>query len=55
MMEFYWDAFEAWTLERPNANLDAMASVSGSIKDLADPLGRQERDAALQARAHLLD
>ena len=54
-MEFYWDAFEVWALEQPNVNLDAMASVSGSIQDVADALGRQERDDALQARAKLLD
>ena len=40
MMEFYWDAFEAWALEQPNVNLDAMASVSDSIQDVADALGR---------------
>ena len=42
-------------MEQPGVNLDAVTSVSGSIQDLADALGRQERDAALQAHAHLLD
>ena len=46
MMEFKWAAFEAWTLEQPNVNMVAMASVSGSIQDMADALGRQEHDAA---------
>ena len=55
MMGFFWDAFDAWTLKQPNVNLDAMASVSGSIQDMANPLGRQERDAAVQAHANLLD
>ena len=55
MTELYWDAFEAWTLEQPDGNLDVMASVSGSIQDLAGASGRQERDAALQARANPLD
>ena len=32
-----------------------MASVSGLIQDLTDALGRQERDADLQAHANLLD
>ena len=52
-MELYWDAFEASTLEQPD--IGAMASVAGSIQDLADASGRQESDAALQARTNLLD
>ena len=32
-----------------------MASISDSIQDLADAMGRQERVVALQARANLLD
>ena len=39
-------------MEQPDVNLDAMASVSDSIQDLADALGP---DAALQAHANLLD
>ena len=42
-------------MEQPDVNLDAMALVSGSIKDLVDAMGCQERDAALQAHANPLD
>ena len=53
MLELYWEAFEKWTLEEPNVNLDSMASLSGASQRLADAVTHNNTAATLLALAEM--
>ena len=54
MLELYWEAFESWTLNEPNVNLDVMATLSGVTEKLADAVTHQDTAAALQAHKEMV-